>query len=442
MSSVSATAETPMSHNRRLGRVLRLAPVLAVAFSAFCLLKPVWPFDEITGGFIDLQVYRLGVDAMRHGADMYGQLPQTTIGAGLPFIYPPFAALALGPFAMLPWDVAALSFFVSSVAALAITFYVVARRVWPEESQRRSAVWATACATPLGLLLEPIHSTLDFGQVNLLLMALVAADCLTHKPRWRRGMLIGIAAAIKLTPAAFVLYFLVRRDYRAAATAAVTGAAATAVGFAILPKESVKYWFGGLGNVSGLSGSAFHTNQSIQAVFARFEVPEPAFTVIWLVLGAALLALVVAAMRRAADLPALALAINAVFTLLVSPISWSHHWVWIAPALFALVGYATRLPGRRAIGWWVTFVATTAVFVIGPHNWLPDGEHRETTWTPWQHFIGNTYVWFSVVLVALFLVGSRRGAATPRAERPGTQAAESSEVATPALTSAEVVGRS
>ncbi|MGK8557902.1 glycosyltransferase 87 family protein [Nocardia gipuzkoensis] len=442
MSSVSATAETPMSHNRRLGRVLRLAPVLAVAFSAFCLLKPVWPFDEITGGFIDLQVYRLGVDAMRHGADMYGQLPQTTIGAGLPFIYPPFAALALGPFAMLPWDVAALSFFVSSVAALAITLYVVARRVWPEESQRRSAVWATACATPLALLLEPIHSTLDFGQVNLLLMALVAADCLTHKPRWRRGMLIGIAAAIKLTPAAFVLYFLVRRDYRAAATAAVTGAAATAVGFAILPKESVKYWFGGLGNVSGLSGSAFHTNQSIQAVFARFEVPEPAFTAIWLVLGAALLALVVAAMRRAADLPALALAINAVFTLLVSPISWSHHWVWIAPALFALVGYATRLPGRRAIGWWVTFVATTAVFVIGPHNWLPDGEHRETTWTPWQHFIGNTYVWFSVVLVALFLVGSRRGAAMPRAEQPGTQAAESSEVAASAFTSAEVVGRS
>ncbi|WP_454197382.1 glycosyltransferase 87 family protein [Nocardia sp. Marseille-Q1738] len=441
MSSVSATAETPMSHNRRLGRVLRLAPVLAVAFSAFCLLKPVWPFDEITGGFIDLQVYRLGVDAMRHGADMYGQLPQTTIGAGLPFIYPPFAALALGPFAMLPWDVAALSFFVSSVAALGITLYAVARRVWPEESRRRSAVWATACATPLGLLLEPIHSTLDFGQVNLLLMALVAADCLTHKPRWRRGMLIGIAAAIKLTPAAFVLYFLVRRDYRAAATAAVTGAAATALGFAILPKESVKYWFGGLGNVSGLSGSAFHTNQSIQAVFARFEVPEPAFTVVWLVLGAALLALVVAAMRRAADLPALALAINAVFTLLVSPISWSHHWVWIAPALFAMAGYATRLPGRWAIGWWVTFVVTTAVFVIGPHNWLPDGEHRETMWTPWQHFIGNTYVWFSVVLVALFLVGSRRGLPIRRAVQPDTHAAESSEAATSALTPAETAAR-
>ncbi|MEU7767455.1 glycosyltransferase 87 family protein [Nocardia sp. NPDC049190] len=423
MSSVTATTDTPMSRNRRLERVVRLAPVLSIAFSAFFLLTPVWPFHKITGGFIDLQVYRLGVDALRHGADMYGQLPQTTIGAGLPFIYPPFAALALSPFAVLPWDVAALTFFVSSVAALAITLYSVARRVWPQETQRRLAIWATACATPLALLLEPIHSTLDFGQVNLLLMALVAADCLTHKPRWRRGMLIGIAAAIKLTPAAFVLYFLVRRDYRAAATAAVTGAVATALGFAILPKESVKYWFGGLGNVSGLSGSAFHTNQSIQAVFARFEVPEPAFTAVWLVLGTLLLALVVVAMRRAAVFPALALAINAVFTLLVSPISWSHHWVWIAPALFALVGYTTRLPGRQAIGWWVTIAVTTAVFVIGPQNWLPDGEHRESAWTPWQHVIGNTYVWFSVVLVVVFLVSRARTAAARDTDGPRDESA-------------------
>ncbi|MFR9749618.1 glycosyltransferase 87 family protein [Nocardia sp. 004] len=418
MSSVSANAETPISHNRRLGRVVWLAPVLSAAFSAFVLLAPVWPLHRITGGFIDLQVYRLGVDAMRDGADMYGQLPQTTVGAGLPFIYPPFAALALGPFAMVPWDVAALSFFLSSVAAVACTLYVVARRIWPGEQQRRLAVWATACATPLSLLLEPIHSTLDFGQVNLLLMALVAADCLAHKPRWRRGMLIGIAAAIKLTPAAFVLYFLVRRDYRSAVTAAITGAAATALAFAVLPKESIEYWFGGLGNASGLSGSAFHTNQSIQAVLARLEVPEPAFTIAWLILGALVLALVVVAMRRAAELPALALAINAVFTLLVSPISWSHHWVWIAPALFAVIGCAVGLPRRQAIGWWVTCAVTTAVFVIGPQNWLPDGERRESAWTPWQHVIGNTYVWYSVGLVVLYLVSSRSGAVPWRGKQP------------------------
>lgn len=388
-----------------------LVPALLVVVAAVWLTLPIWPCKQITGGFIDLQVYRLGVETLRHGGDMYGQLPQTTLGIGLPFIYPPFAALVLAPFALLPWDVAAFAFFVTSTAALALTLYVVARRVWPGESARRLALFATACAAPLAMLLEPTRSTLDFGQVNLLLMALVVADCLTEKPKWRRGMLVGIAAAIKLTPAAFVLYFLVRKDYKAAVTAAATGAAATALSFLVLPGASVKYWFGGLGNVDGLSGSAFHTNQSIQAVLARLRVPEPTFTIVWLVLGAALLALVVAAMRRAADFPPLALAVNAVFTLLVSPISWSHHWIWIAPALFAMFGYATRLPLREAVGWYVVTTVTAAVFVYGPQNWLPNGEHRESLWTPWQHVIGNTYVWLSVLLVALFLVATRRPSA-------------------------------
>ncbi|WP_405177821.1 glycosyltransferase 87 family protein [Nocardia sp. NBC_01377] len=440
--SSSAAVDMSKSSNRRFGRVMWLLPVLLVIFAYLCLTMPIWPCKEITGGFIDLQVYRLGVETLRDGGDMYGQLPQTTIGIGLPFIYPPFAALVLGPFALLPWDSAAFAFFVTSTAALASTLYVVARRIWPGDEARRLALFATACAAPLAMLLEPTRATLDFGQVNLLLMAMVAADCLTEKPKWRRGMLVGIAAAVKLTPAAFVLYFLVRKDYKSAITAAITGAVATAISFAVLPDASVKYWFGGLGNVDGLSGSAFHTNQSIQAVLARLRVPEPAFTVVWLVLGAALLVLVVAAMRRAADLPALALAINAVFTLLVSPISWSHHWVWIAPALFAMFGYATRQPLRRALGWYLVTAATAAVFVYGPQNWLPNGEQRESLWTPWQHVIGNTYVWLSVLLVVLFLLGTRRTSAVPVAatEPVATSAPPEEPSAAPAESPSPVRG--
>ncbi|GAA5050451.1 glycosyltransferase 87 family protein [Nocardia callitridis] len=398
-------------------------PAILTAIVAVWILLPLWPMESM-GVFIDLQVYRLGVDALRHGADMYGQLPKTTIGAGLPFIYPPFAALALGPFALLPFAVAAPAFFVCSVVALGITLYLVARRIWPGEQQRKLALLATLCATPLGLMLEPVHATLGFGQVNLLLMMLVAADCLTEKPRWRRGVLIGIAAAIKLTPAAFVLYFLVRKDYRSAITAAITGAIATGLSFAILPKESVKYWFGGLGNVSGLSGSAFYTNQSIQGVLSRLRVPEPVFTGLWLLLGALVLALVVTAMRQVAAFPALALSINAVFTLLLSPISWSHHWVWIAPGLFALVGLVLRLP-RRGIGWYLTIAVVAAVFVTGPHNWLPHGDDLEARWAPWEHVVGDTYVWFSVLLVAgLVYYYRRRANADARACRESVEATD------------------
>ncbi len=414
MVSVSTPLPPQSTSRRRFGRAVWLVPALLIAAATLWQLRSTWPLKPIGGEFIDLQVYRLGVQAWWHGADMYGTLPKTSLGVGLPFIYPPFAALALSPFAMLPMSASGIAFFLVSTAALTVTIYLVARQIW--DGSTELVLWATACAVPVGMLLEPVHQTLGFGQVNLILMVLVAADCLTARPKWKRGMLIGLAAAIKLTPAAFVLYFLVRRDYRAAATAAITGAVASAVAYAIMPGESTRYWFGGMGNVSGLSGSAFHTNQSIQGVLSRLQVPKPEFTVLWLLLALALLALVVTAMRQAADHPGLALAFNAVFTLLVSPISWSHHWVWIAPALLAAVGAATHLPRRQALIWFAVIAATTVVFVIGPQNWMPGEDNREFGWTTWQHIIGDTYVWLSVALVAVYVATakSRRrvGAAT------------------------------
>ncbi|MFC6010219.1 glycosyltransferase 87 family protein [Nocardia lasii] len=390
-----------------------LVPVLLTALSIVCVREPLWIFERYSGGFIDLQVYRLGIEAMRDGADLYGQLPKTSAGIGLPFIYPPFAAIALAPFALLPWGAAKILYVVASIAALAWTLYLVARRY---SGRKQVALLVTACALPLAMLLEPVRSTIDFGQVNLLLMVLVATDCLLPKTRYPRGMLIGLAAAIKLTPAAFVLYFLIRKDYKAAATAAATGALATLAAFAILPTESIRYWFGGLGNVSGLSGSAFHTNQSIQAVMARLHITGLPFDALWLFFGALLLVLVVAAMRKAADAPAIALSLNAVFTLLLSPISWSHHWVWIAPALLAMLCHATTLPFAAARGWYATAAIVAYVFVVAPHSFLPDGEHRETSWTWNQHLIGDTYVWLAVLLVVLFLVTGRRS--TPPEKKP------------------------
>lgn len=407
----SDTTHPVSSPARPVRPALWVVPVVLAVLALWFSFHSWGRMKKYSGDFIDLQVYQLGIEAMRHGSDLYGQLPKTSAGIGLPFIYPPFAAIALQPFALLPWSVSKTLYVVLSVAALTWALYLVARRYRPEA--RETAVWITACALPLAMFLEPVRATIDFGQVNLLLMGLVAADCLTPKTRWPRGVLIGIAAAIKLTPAAFVLFFLIRKDYRAAVTAAATGIIATAASFLILHTESTRYWFGGLGNVSGLSGSDFHTNQSIQAVLARLGFDGFAFDALWIVLGLLVLALVVAAMRKAADAPALALSMNAVFTLLLSPISWSHHWVWIAPALFAMTLYAVRLPRRRALGWYATIAVTAAVFYYAPHNSLPGDKHLEQSWTPLQHIIGDTYVWLAVALIVLFLITGRRTTTPP-----------------------------
>lgn len=378
-----------------------------------------------TGGrHIDLEVYRFGVQAWLGGGDLYGPLPETSGRIALPFIYPPFAALVLTPFALVPWVVAWSGLLAISVAALGATLFVVARRLWPSGGWG-GALSVASIALPLALAvtpgdptdfttppagltyaLEPVLQTVEFGQINLVLMALVALDCLVDHPRWPRGMLIGIAAAIKLTPAAFVLFFLLRRDVRAAVVAGVSGLVATGIGFAVAPAASVAFW---LGNpTGGVAGSVFFTNQSFQAVLARAGVDGTARTVVWLLLSAALLGLAVPVIRRA---PApLALMVTAAVALLASPTSWSHHWVWVAPALLVAAASAWR---ARSVVWTAVTAVSTAVFVLAPHRLgLPRAGGIERTWTWWQQVLGGTYVWFTVVVVLLAFLRWRTAAGT------------------------------
>ncbi|MGQ0573430.1 MAG: glycosyltransferase 87 family protein [Pseudonocardia sp.] len=394
-SEVPAVAGARMlSVLRRPGVVLPITvPMLAVALAVLVAV--------FGGAHIDLEVYRFGVWALRDGGDPYGELPPTAVGAVLPFIYPPFAALVLLPFALVPWAVAWPALMGVSTLALGLTLFVTALRLWPSAG-RGGALAVASVALPLSFALEPVHSTIDFGQVNLLLMALVAVDCLAARTRWPRGMLVGIAAAIKLTPAAFVLFFLLRGDRRAAATAAVSGAVATLLALAVAPEASLRFW---LDNpAGGVSGAPFYTNQTFQAVLVRAGVDGAAGTVAWVVASAAVLALAVPAIRR---VPApLALVTTAAVALLVSPTSWSHHWVWVAPAVLVLAATAWR---ARSWPWALITLATAALFVAAPHTLgLPRADGRELAWTPLEQVVGSAFVWFTVLaLVAQYV--ARRG---------------------------------
>jgi len=178
-----------------------------------------------------------------------------------------------------------------------------------------------------------VRNTLNYGQVNLALMALVSLDCLARGRAGPRGALVGLAAAVKLTPAAFVLFFLLRRDYRAAATAAGSFTACTAAGFLLAPRDSARYWTSVI-VATGRPGSPWYAaNQSIQGVLARAGV-QPAHArrdgrlagPVGRRARAGLPGACGGPLAGSAD--AWALSLNAFAALLISPISWSHHWVW------------------------------------------------------------------------------------------------------------------
>lgn len=397
----------------RVARTPRVALPVGAVMLVVAMVVLVYKFG---GRHIDLEVYRFGVWALMDGGDPYVTLPPTMVGAVLPFIYPPFAAFVLMPFALVPWDVAWPALMAASTVALALTLYITARALWPSGG-RRGALGAAALSLPLAFALEPVHSTIDFGQVNLLLMALVAADCLVPHPKWPRGALVGIAAAIKLTPAAFILFFLLRGDRKAAVTAVVSGAVATLVAFALAPAASLRFW---LDNpAGGVSAAPFYTNQTFQAVLVRAGVEGTARTAAWLVLSLVVVLLAAPAIRNA---PApLAMVATGAVALLVSPTSWSHHWVWVAPAMMVLVVTAWR---ARSWRWGVATLLSAAVFVGAPHVWgLPRADGRELAWTPLQQVWGSTFTWFTVLLlVALYFAwrGRKPGAAPakPAADAP------------------------
>jgi alpha-1,2-mannosyltransferase len=247
-------------------------------------------------------------------------------------------------------------------------------------------------------------------------MALVSLDCLTTTPRWPRGALTGLAAALKLTPAAFVLFFLLRRAYRAAATAGLSFAAATAAGFVLAGPDSARFWTSVVFQTGRIGGADAASNQCLQGLLARAGLDPHTLpgTAAWLALSALVLMAAWRGMRYAASQPCLALSLNAFAALLISPISWSHHWVWCAPALLTLADLGRRRPALKVAG------CGLVLFTAAPQWWLGKFAGPALSWTPWQQVIGSSYVVFAALVLLLAACGRLTAPATPAPADTGT----------------------
>jgi alpha-1,2-mannosyltransferase len=398
--------------NLRLpGRALALAAVNLGAVTFFLLSFSrrgigLFPYR------IDLDVYRIGGQTWLHGGDLYGRLPPTRQGIGLPFSYPPISAVLLAPLSLPPMAVAGVLLTLATIALTAVVLRVFLAAARPAD---RPSWRAVGWLLPPALLLEPVRNTIGYGQVNVLLMALVAADCLVREPRWPRGALVGLAAAVKLTPGAFVLFFLLRRDYRAARTAALWFAASTGAGFLLDWPDSVRYWTSVIFQTGRPGSPAYAANQSIGAVLARAGLdPHAAAGLgVWLGLSVVTLLLAWRGMRYALEhgRDAWAVSLNAFAALLISPISWSHHWVWGVTAMLVLACQGLSAPSaamRRCL--LALAAAGTAVFAVSPQWLLPHGTDHELHWAAWEQLAGSSYVLLAVAVLAVSAAGRRRTA--------------------------------
>ncbi|MEL4162689.1 glycosyltransferase 87 family protein [Corynebacterium bovis] len=399
------------------------AVVLAVSTVVFILTMVVRPGGPVY--LLDLDVYRGGARLVLDGGDLYGTPVPVRFGT-LPFTYPPLAALLFIPLALLPEAVAGLATTAVTCLCLAVTVAVTVHALAREAGTtlpRRDVAVVSVLALPVLVWSHPVLETFGFGQVNVVLMAVVAVDLLLPRTPWPRGALIGLAAAVKLTPAVFVLVLLLRRRWQAAAVAAGTGLGASALVWLVLPADSTAYWFGALGDPGRIGRLEYAANQSLRGVVARtVSGGDDVQSVVWVVASLGVAVLVVAAMVRLLRRGAVTAAVvaNALLALLVSPVSWSHHWVWVVPML--LVTGAAAVAGRGAVPVVLGCVVALVATVAPVHVFLPSGDGVERTWPPLLMILGSEYplvgiAWLVAAVAAprAFLPGPRRAAPAGRA---------------------------
>ena len=374
---------------------------------------------------LDLDVYRVGAQAWMHGRALYGPLPPISDGLYEPFTYPPISAVVMSPLALISNTAAGIIMTAVSLGLL-ISVLALFLRATKLAVGRRS--WKLAMAMlPLAVLIEPVRTTLAYGQINIVLMALVAFDCLLpstyftvrgRKIGWPRGTLTGIAAALKLTPLVFLLYFAARRDWRGCLGLAGGFLTTTALGFIFCAHDSWEYWTTTVFQTNRIGPHVFSGNQSITGVLFRAHLTGGAENKAWLAACVVVGAVAIVALFKTAKQgkTVTVLALTACTQLLVSPVSWSHHWVWAAPVLVCALIKGWRM--RHTRGWRYFGIATavTVVFLSEPQIWFPHTDNRELGWAWWEQIVGSAYVW--VALVTLLVIAFRPTRAAVKRDTP------------------------
>jgi alpha-1,2-mannosyltransferase len=375
LTSPPSSAESTKQYGNRL--LFAGTAAFVVAFGGW-LAYLAMHREGWTLNMIDLSVYMDGGKIVRqvpgyYHADLATPLYDWTRHGkdSLQFTYTPFAAVAFALVSFMSTGVATPVDTVVNFGALMAAIWFTLGGLGYRDSRFR--IGAMLLGTAAVIWTEPVFRTIYLGQINLILMAAILWDLCQPDSRRNKGFVTGIAAGIKLVPLIFIPYLLITRKFRQAAMACAGFAATLIVGFAVLPKDSSKYWFGGLFAQGGRTGfTGWLGNQSLDGIITRLAGSINAAKPIWVV---ASVIVVVAGLygamllyRAGHTLPAILL--TALTGDLVSPISWDHHWVWIAPGIVVAAHYAVKAwqVGRKRAAWAFTGAAAAilALFAAWP----------------------------------------------------------------------------
>ncbi len=351
--------------------------------------------------FVDLHVYLGGAAALDHPGTLYSYVyAEQTPDFPLPFTYPPFAAVVFYPLHVLPFGLVAFLWQIATFGAL-YGAVRLSQRLMGADDRRAAMLW-----TAVTIWIEPLRSTFDYGQINVLLMLAVLWAAYSAR-WWLSGSLVGLAAGIKLTPAIAGLYLVGMRRWGAAVCSAAVFAATIALSVVVVGDQTRYYFTKLLGDAHRVGPIATSFNQSWRGGISRILGHDAGYGPPVLAALAVTAVLAVLAWRALDDSDRLGrLLVVELFGLLLSPISWTHHWVWLVPLMmWAIHGPVRGLPGARTVGW--GWLALTLVGV----PWLLSFA-QPTIWQisrPWYlAWAGLVYIVAAMATLLWIAVAGRR----------------------------------
>ncbi|MGH9016268.1 MAG: glycosyltransferase 87 family protein [Acidimicrobiales bacterium] len=380
------------------------ASLASATFVIFTLI--VWRRIEV-----DLGTYLMG-GAHAFSPSLYRMLYPPT---GLGFTYPPFPALLFAPFSHLPLRVDTVAFTWLGLAAVFGLLAVSLRATAPALDRRTVLWWALGLVGP-AVLLAPVRETLTFGQVNLILALAVVADMTMDLPV-PRGILVGLAAAVKLTPAVLIPYLFLTRRIKAGWTALAAFAGAGLLSAAATPRAFWAYWTHDAWAPGRAGPLAFVGNQGVVGVLERLlDHPLSTGTTFAVVLAVSAVGLAVGTAAHRRSWAVLGLIVMEATDALASPVSWDHHYVWI----ILLISWLALGADRPAHGiWWSGVVAVT--FWAAPIWWVPHGHDVRIAGHGWSLPLANFFFLVLVTVVAATAVHVARAGRGDPPDRAGSR---------------------
>lgn len=353
----------------------------------------------------DLKIYYNAMHFWSSGNDLYDYSQPDSANVRLGYTYPPLGAVAMIPMVGLSLSVVSIITVVSIVSATAWCTWLCLRQRFT--IARVDLLMVVGLATAGMFMLEPLRANLSFGQVNLFLMMLVLTDILILERRGSRwtGVGVGLAAAIKLTPGIFLLYFLLGRNWKAVRTAIFAGAAATLFAGLVMPIETWRYFTSLLFDSARVGYLYGRSNQSLQGLLERLAVPGELGKPLVLLLVAGVGVLVVMRIRRAiaAGDRMAALTLTGLLGILISPASWTHHMVWIIPAMVIVAtAIIRRVELTRAVPL-LLFTAIVMVYDVRNIVMLPDSYFQYATLS--QRLVASLPMFWVLAAALLLPIG-------------------------------------